>query len=103
VDTLRQMQTIIAISQHGSLTAAAAVLDTSLPTVVRVLAKVEKKLQTRLFERTTRKLVLTEEGKIYLEYCKRILSEVDEVENLLLDRNQSLRGLLLLLHQKCSD
>jgi DNA-binding transcriptional LysR family regulator len=94
------MQTIIAISQHGSLTAAAAVLDTSLPTVVRVLAKVEKKLQTRLFERTTRKLVLTEEGKIYLEYCKRILSEVDEVENLLLDRKSEPQGTIVITAPK---
>lgn len=80
MDKLRAMATFVAIADQGSLTAAAEALDSSLPAVVRLLASLEKVLGVRLLNRTTRRVALTEEGRSYLERCRRVLAEVEEAE-----------------------
>jgi DNA-binding transcriptional LysR family regulator len=80
VDKLKAMRTFVAIAEAGSLTGAAHVLDTSLPSVVRVLAALESEVGVRLFQRTTRRVAITEAGRRYLERCREALSLVDEAE-----------------------
>lgn len=80
MDKLLAMGSFVAIVDHGSLTAAATALDRSLPTMVRTLAALEEDLGTRLLRRTTRRMSLTAEGRIYLEHCRRILSDIEESE-----------------------
>lgn len=80
MDKLKAMSTFMRIADAGSLTAAARVLDYSLPAVVRSLAALEAHLGVRLFNRTTRRISLTEEGKHYLENCRRVLSAVEDAE-----------------------
>ena len=80
MNKLNAMATFVQIVDSGSLTAAAEVLDTSLPTVVRTLASLEEYLKTRLLIRTTRKITLTEEGRSYLECCRHILFDIDDAE-----------------------
>ena len=80
MDKFRAMQTFTAIADAGSLTAAARVLDSSLPAVVRTLAAYETALGVRLFNRTTRRISLTEEGKAHLESCRQVLDSVAESE-----------------------
>lgn len=80
MNKLHAMTTFVQICESGSLTKAAEALDTSLPTVVRTLASLEAHLNTRLLNRTTRKITLTEEGKLYLARCRRILFDIDEAE-----------------------
>lgn len=94
MDKLNSMRVAVAIADTGSLTGAAALLDTSLPTVVRVLAATEQALSVRLFERTTRQVRITEEGKLFVEAGKRILNEVAEIEDALQDRRIEPVGLL---------
>ena len=77
------MQAFVAINDAGSLTAAADRLDRSLPSVVRTLAALEAALGVRLLNRTTRRIALTDEGRQYLERCRRILAEVEEAERAL--------------------
>ena len=74
------MATFVRIVEKGSLTAAAAALDTSLPSVVRTLAALEGDLGVRLLNRTTRRIHLTDEGAQYLERCRAILAAVQETE-----------------------
>ena len=62
MDKLRAMATFVRIVDGGSLTAAADAAGTSLTSVVRSLAALEKSLGTRLLNRTTRRLSLTAEG-----------------------------------------
>jgi DNA-binding transcriptional LysR family regulator len=57
------METFVRIVDGGSLTAAADVLRTSLPSVVRTLAALERMLDVRLLHRTTRRIALTDEGR----------------------------------------
>ena len=80
MNKLAAMETFVRIVDKGSLTAAAAALDTSLPSVVRTLAALERELGARLLNRTTRRLHLTDEGARYLERCRAILSAVQETE-----------------------
>jgi DNA-binding transcriptional LysR family regulator len=80
MDKLRAMSIFVAIAEQGSLTAAARVLDSSLPVVVRRLAALEAHLQVRLLNRTTRRISLTDEGRRYLAQCQQVLAAVDEAE-----------------------
>ena len=86
------MQVFVEIARRGSLTAAAAALDRSPPTVVRLLAELERTLQVKLMHRTTRRLSLTDEGRTYLELCRRVLSELDEGERALADGHAAPAG-----------
>src|SRR5918999_1822227 len=81
VNKLSAMTTFVRIVEKGSLTAAAEALDTSLPSVVRALAALERALGARLLNRTTRRIHLTDEGAQYLERCRAILSAVQETES----------------------
>jgi DNA-binding transcriptional LysR family regulator len=80
MDKLAAMATFVRIVEKGSLTAAAGVLETSLPSVVRTLAALERELGVRLLNRTTRRIHLTDEGAQYLERCRAILGAVQESE-----------------------
>jgi len=86
------MQTFVAILDHGSLTAAADALGKALPTVVRSLATLEEDLGVRLLHRTTRRMSLTEEGRIYLERCRQILADIEDAEQALSNQQIAPRG-----------
>lgn len=95
MDKLRGIQTFIEIAERGSLTAAANALDTSLPTVVRRLAELEATLGVRLFNRTTRRIHLTDEGLRYLAICKNALGQLEEAEETLFDAKAKPSGKLI--------
>ena len=59
MDKLKAMQAFVQMADQGSLTAAARVLESSLPAMVRTLAALETVLGVRLFNRTTRRIALT--------------------------------------------
>lgn len=83
MDKLKAMQSFLRIADEGSLTAAARAMDHSLPAVVRSLAALEAHLGVRLFNRTTRRISLTDEGKQYLENCRQVLAAVEDAETAL--------------------
>lgn len=80
MDKFKAMQTFVKIADEGSLTRAAHELELSLPAVVRSLAGYEAELGVRLFHRTTRRIMLTEDGKQHLANCRQVLAAVDESE-----------------------
>jgi DNA-binding transcriptional LysR family regulator len=86
MDKLRAMTSFVRIVEQGSLTAAAASLDVSLPSMVRTLALLERELGTTLLNRTTRRNHLTDEGRQYLDRCRAILAQVQEAEDILHSR-----------------
>jgi DNA-binding transcriptional LysR family regulator len=77
LDQLAAMRLFTAIADAGSLSGAGRRLGLPLSTVSRQLAGLEGHLGTRLVTRTTRRLGLTEHGRLYLDACRRILEEVD--------------------------
>ena len=86
MDKLAAMRTFVRIVDAGTLTGAANSLDTSLPTVVRTLASLERELGVSLLKRTTRRLHLTDEGSQYLARCRDILAATQEAEDSLVAR-----------------
>lgn len=94
MDKLRAMQTFVAIVDSGTLSKAAGVLGSSLPSTVRTLATLEADLGVRLLNRTTRRLSLTDEGRIYLASCRDILGAIDQAEHRLRARREEPSGLL---------
>ena len=83
MDKLKAMQTVVSIADTGSLTAAAAELGSSPPAVVRTLAALETYLGIRLFNRSTRRISLTEEGRHYLASCRQLLAAIKDAESAL--------------------
>ena len=92
MDKLRAMDMFIRIVDGGSLTAAADALQTSLPSVVRTLAALERMLDVRLLHRTTRRIALTDEGREYYERCRQILAATDDAEAALSTRRVTPKG-----------
>ncbi len=83
MDKFRAMATFVQIADQGSLTAAARAMGGSLPAVVRSLAAYEAQLGVRLFHRTTRRITLTDEGRLHLERSRALLAGLDEAESAL--------------------
>ncbi|MDB6048747.1 MAG: LysR family transcriptional regulator [Pseudomonas sp.] len=94
MDTVQAMRVVLGIVDQGSLTAAAEKLDVSLPTVVRVLASTEQHLGVRLFERTTRQVRITEEGRLYAEVCRTVIREIGDIEDVFRDKESEPSGAL---------
>lgn len=80
MDRLAAMSTLLAVVEAGSFSAAARRLGTPLATVSRRVAELEAHLKTRLLNRSSRQLGLTEAGRSYIIACRRIVEEVAEAE-----------------------
>jgi DNA-binding transcriptional LysR family regulator len=80
MDRLEAMSLLIAVVDAGSLSAASRQLAIPLATVSRKVSELEAHLKTRLLQRTTRQLSLTEAGESYVASCRRLLEEIEEVE-----------------------
>lgn len=85
MDKLKAMAVFVSIAEEGSLSAAARQSGASLPAVVRTLAALEAELGVRLFNRTTRRIALTDEGRRYLDSCRNLLAALHEAESALRD------------------
>jgi DNA-binding transcriptional LysR family regulator len=95
MDKLAAMRAFVEIVDRGSLTAAGVTLDRSLPTMVRTLATLEASLGAVLLRRTTRHMSLTDEGRLYLERCRRILADVEQADEVVSARGGEPRGPLV--------
>jgi DNA-binding transcriptional LysR family regulator len=80
VDRLDAMSTLLRVVEAGSLSAASRKLGMPLATVSRRVSELEAHLGTRLLNRSTRRLSLTDAGDSYIAACRRILDEVEEAE-----------------------
>ena len=80
LDKLSEMRAFQAVVEAGGFTAAAAQLRVSQSLVSRAIARLERRLGTSLLHRSTRRVRLTDEGVIFLQGCRRVLEDIDEVE-----------------------
>ncbi|MGI9490101.1 MAG: LysR family transcriptional regulator [Geminicoccaceae bacterium] len=80
IDNLFRMAVFAHVVAAGSFTAAADELDLSRSAISKAVSILEEWLGVRLLYRTTRRLALTEEGRIFNEHCKRILAEAEAAE-----------------------
>ena len=94
MDTIDTMRAFLAVAHEGSFTAAGKRLGLSTRLVSKYVAQLESKLSTQLFNRTTRNVALTDVGLAYLERCRPILEQIDELEDLVQERQSALAGLI---------
>ncbi|MDD0839881.1 LysR substrate-binding domain-containing protein [Curvibacter sp. HBC61] len=83
-----------ALASAGSLSAAARELGITTPAVSKHLAQMEARVGVLLVNRTTRRMSLTPEGELYLAHARRILSEIQDMEDLLGVSRSTPHGLL---------
>lgn len=74
---LRQLRYFVGVSEAGSLLKASTMLHVAQPALGQQIAGLEHELGTRLFDRSSRGVTLTESGKIFLEHAKVVLADVE--------------------------
>lgn len=94
MDRLQAMKVFERVASEGGFAAAARALDMSPPVVTRLVAELEAQLGTRLFQRTTRRVALTEAGEVYLARVRQILQDVDEADAMVSAHTHELAGRL---------
>jgi DNA-binding transcriptional LysR family regulator len=82
------------LARRGSFSATARELDVTTPAISKRLAQMEARLGVLLLNRTTRRISLTSEGEIYLSHARRILAEIDDMEQLVSSAVATPKGLL---------
>lgn len=76
---LRQLRTLLAIAEHGSLLKAARALGTSQPAVTKVLREVEQAVGVPLFDRLPRGVLANDYGRAFVARARRVLGEIDRI------------------------
>ncbi|KRW62376.1 LysR substrate-binding domain-containing protein [Pseudomonas sp. TTU2014-080ASC] len=84
----------VAVAECGQFTAAAERLGLSSSQVSRQIARLEERLQTRLFYRSTRRVALTEAGSTFLQHCQRLQDAREEALRAMGDLGSEPKGLL---------
>lgn len=79
-ERLNGVGVFVAVVEAGSFAVAAQRLAVTRSAVAKTIARLEQRLKVRLFNRTTRKQSLTENGHAYYERCVRALAELDAAE-----------------------
>ena len=96
MDKLNSMKTFVEVVNCEGFTAAANRIGLSRAQVSKSVMQLEAHLGARLLNRTTRRISLTEIGRIYYERCMEILHEIEEVEGLAGEQASQPRGTLTL-------
>ncbi len=94
MDRLLSMRVFARVVDEGGFAAAARALDLSAPVVTRLVADLEDHLGTRLLQRSTRRLSLTDAGQAYLGRVRNILQDIDEANAVAKSQTHELEGLL---------
>nr|WP_032832773.1 MULTISPECIES: LysR family transcriptional regulator [unclassified Pseudomonas] len=81
MDKLNAMAIFVRVVERGSFSAVAREMQTSQPTISKVLKALETGLGGKLIARSTRQLSLTDEGQRYYNECRQILAAVDAAEH----------------------
>ncbi len=94
MDKLTSMNVFVRVAKAGSFAGGARELDISRAMATKHIMQLESSLGTRLFNRTTRSLSLTDVGASYLERCQQVLQDVDEMEAAVTHLQTEPRGVL---------
>jgi LysR family transcriptional regulator for bpeEF and oprC len=94
MDKFSAMQAYVRVVEAGTFTKAADSMGLPKPTVTRLIQTLEKHLQTKLLNRTTRRVTVTADGAAYYDRAVRILGEMDELESSMSRAKANPRGRL---------
>lgn len=96
MDKLSALSMFVATAEHGSFSRAAEQLGNTPSALTKAVGHLETELGTRLFERSTRRLALTEAGGLYLETARQVLESLREAGEEIGQLQHSLSGTLRL-------
>src|SRR5215471_374237 len=91
---LNELLVFTRVVQAGSFSAAAALLKMPKSSVSRQVSDLEERIGARLLQRTTRRLGLTDAGRIYFERAAPIVAEIEQADRAVSELQASPRGLL---------
>ena len=91
-ERLKGIDVFVCVADAGSFRAAAERLNLTASAISKAIARLEGRLQVRLFERTTRRLALTDAGSAFYRTCTGVLAELEEAELALHVENTEPRG-----------
>ncbi|MGE8101000.1 LysR substrate-binding domain-containing protein [Pseudomonas fluorescens] len=94
MDTLSALKMFVATAEHGSFSRAAQQLGKTPSALTKAVSHLEAELGARLFERSTRRTLLTEVGRLYLETARQVLQRLQEVGEEILQMQHGLQGTL---------
>lgn len=80
MDRYGEMQAFMQVVDQGGFTEAARELGLSPSAVSKLISRLEDRLGARLLQRTTRRVSLTAEGRVYADQVREILADIDAVE-----------------------
>lgn len=91
-DSLKGIDVFVSVAMLGSFSAAAKRLGLTNSAISKSIARLEQRLDTRLFNRTTRRLSLTDAGAQYYRTCSEVLGCLEEAEQVLKTENAEPHG-----------
>lgn len=94
MDTIELMRAFAAVATEGSFVRGAERMGVSNRLASKYIAQLEARLQAQLFNRTTRSVALTTVGQAYLERCRPILEQIEELEAIVRDESKELSGVI---------
>jgi DNA-binding transcriptional LysR family regulator len=92
MDRLEAMSVIVAVAETGSFSAASRRLGTPVATISRRVADLEARLKAELFQRSSRRMTLTDAGRDYIDACRRIIEQVEDAERRVSGEYRSPKG-----------
>ena len=92
MDKLNALKMFVVTAQLGSFSRAAEQLGKTPSALTKAVNHLEAELGSRLFERSTRRIVLTEIGRLYLETARQVLQRLEEVGEEVEQLQHGLRG-----------
>ncbi|KVD53116.1 LysR family transcriptional regulator [Burkholderia ubonensis] len=96
MESLGGFVVFVQVAETRSFVAAGRALGLSASAVGKRIARLEARLNVRLFHRSTRSITLTAEGTRFLERCRRVIAEIDAAEQELTQTAEAPRGRLRL-------
>lgn len=86
--TIRHLKIFIAVAETGKMSSAAERLFITQPSVSQAIHELEDHYKILLFERLSKKLFITEDGKLFYNYAKQVVSQFDLMEKNMLNKNR---------------
>jgi len=94
MDQLTALRVFVRIAESGGFGKASDALDMPRATVTKLIQELEQHLGVKLFQRSTRKVSVTDEGKAYYQRATQVLADLDEMDTLFSDPQDGPRGRL---------
>jgi DNA-binding transcriptional LysR family regulator len=95
MNKLKEIEAFVTVTEAGSLTAAALREGVTPVMMGRRIDALEKRLGVKLLHRSTRQLTVTQQGVVFLDHCRKLLTDLQEAERLVTEGRRKVTGHLI--------